>query len=238
MPSSPKTRPTGTPREPRSSPTARRPRDADATRELLLTTAEEAFTSSGFDGARVDDIAERARVNKRMIYVYFGDKEGLYASVLRRAFARIARRAKVNEIPDVDPAERLRRWIHDYFCFLGRQPELVRLAEWEALADGSRAASALLEVAQQELVDLTALLNAGVTAGRFRADLKPEQALMAIHGLCFGTLSRRRLWNSLWQLDLDEPSVLDSTAEFLAEVVLGGIGVRSTADPLTRSTSA
>src|SRR5512145_3057924 len=184
------TRPNEKPTTASAATPPRRPRDADATRELLLETAQAVFTDLGFDGARVDDIAERARVNKRMIYVYFGDKEGLYASVLRRAFARIARRAKVNEIPDVDPAERLRRWIHDYFCFLGRQPELVRLAEWEARADGSRAASALLEVAQQELVDLTALLNAGVTAGRFRADLKPEQALMAIHGLCFGTLSR------------------------------------------------
>lgn len=238
MASNPKKRPVGKTRDSRQTLTARRPRDADATRELLLTKAEEAFTASGFDGARVDDIAERANVNKRMIYVYFGDKEGLYGTVLRRAFARIAQRAKVSDSPELDPAERLRRWIHDYFCFLGRQPELVRLAEWEALADGSRAASALLEVAQQELIDLTALLKAGVSAGRFRADLKPEQALMAIHGLCFGTLSRRRLWNSLWQLDLDDPDVLDSTAKFLAEVVLEGIGIRSSADTVAMRTSA
>lgn len=233
-----KPRPAGKPHRSRQPPSARRPRDADATRELLLTTAEEAFTSAGFDGARVDDIAERAHVNKRMIYVYFGDKEGLYASVLRRAFARIARRAKVSENPELDPAERLRLWIHDYFCFLGRQPELVRLAEWEALADGSRSASALLEVAQQELVDLTALLKAGVHARRFRADLEPEQTLMAIHGLCFGTLSRRQLWNSLWRLDLNDPSVLDATAKFLAEVVLEGIGIRSPENPATRRTTA
>jgi AcrR family transcriptional regulator len=203
---------------------ARRPRNADATRELLLTTAETVFTELGFNGARVDDIAERACVNKRMIYVYFRDKEGLYADVLRRAFGRIAQRARVCEDPAIDPQERLGRWIREYFGFLARHPELVRLTEWEALAESSLSASILLEVAQRELNELTTLLEAGMTIGRFRSDLKPQQALLAIHALCFGTLSRRKLWNSLWQLDLGDAAVAEQTSQFLVDVVLRGIG--------------
>src|SRR5512147_2799276 len=106
---------------------SRRPRNADATRELLLATAEAVFTEHGLDGARVDDIAARAKVNKRMIYVYFGDKDGLYAEVLRRAFGRIKQRAKVPFDATVDPRQRLCKWICSYFEFLARHPNLVRL---------------------------------------------------------------------------------------------------------------
>lgn len=211
----------------RLEPQSRRPRDADATKELLLATAEAVFTELGFNGARVDEIAERAQVNKRMIYVYFGDKEGIYAATLRRAFSRIAQRAQVSEDKTIDPADRLRQWISEYFRFLSRQPEIVRLAEWEALAGGTRAASALLEVAQQELVDLMALLQTGTRSGRFRPDLQPQRALMTIHALCFGTLSRRRLWKSLWQLDLEDETTSDSISHFIADVVINGIGSRS-----------
>lgn len=202
---------------------ARRPRNANATRELLLTTAEAVFTELGFDGARVDDIAERAKVNKRMIYVYFGDKVGLYAEVLRRAFGRIKQRAKVPFDATVDPRQRLSAWICGYFDFLAQHPQLVRLVEWEALADGSRSASTLLEVAQQELEDLTELLHTGVARGRFRVDLDPQRTLMAIHSLCFGVLIRRQLWSSLWQVDLKQPEAVASVSKFLAELVLDGI---------------
>ncbi len=65
--------------------TQRRPRDAEATRAALLARATREFADRGFDGARVDEIAEAAGINKRMIYAYFGDKDGLYRAVLDRS---------------------------------------------------------------------------------------------------------------------------------------------------------
>ena len=69
------------------NPLPRRTRDADATRAALLGAATEVFAEVGYAGARVDEIAERARVNKRMIYEYFGDKQGLY----REGSCRVSR---------------------------------------------------------------------------------------------------------------------------------------------------
>lgn len=65
-------------------------RDAEATRERLLTVAASAFAAAGLDGVRVDQLAKDANVNKRMIYHYFGDKRGLYDAVIARAGARLA----------------------------------------------------------------------------------------------------------------------------------------------------
>lgn len=204
-----------------SAPT--RPRNADATRELLLATAAGVFTELGFDGARVDEIARRAGVNKRMIYVYFGDKEGFYHEVLRTAVEQIARATEISFPPDASPRECLEAWIARYFGFLAEHPDLVRLVEWEALADGSRSAAMVQSVAIHEIKWLTEQLRRGQEAGLFRADVDPTRVLMTIHALCFGTLARRRLWNTLWQLDLSVPAAVASVTRSLTDVVLNGI---------------
>jgi AcrR family transcriptional regulator len=187
------------------------------------------FTAFGYDGARVDDIAKRAAVNKRMIYVYFGDKEGLYHEVLKTAFARILKRIKLPS--GADPRASLQAWIVDYFSFLAQHPELVRLVDWEVLADGAQSVSTVQEVALQEIQELTALLDRGIELGQFRRDTKPVRVLMVIHALCFGILSRKRLWNSLWQLDLSQTDTAASVAKYVTEIVLNGIGVANVKKP-------
>ena len=64
-------------------------RDPERTRAAILSAATQEFTANGLSGARVDAIAARARVNKRMIYHYFGDKEGLYLAVLEATYESI-----------------------------------------------------------------------------------------------------------------------------------------------------
>ncbi len=63
--------------------------DPDLTREDILAVAAEEFSDLGLAGARVDAIAERTKTSKRMIYYYFGNKEGLYLAVLERAYKSI-----------------------------------------------------------------------------------------------------------------------------------------------------
>ena len=65
-------------------------RDPERTRAAILAAATAEFTANGLTGARVDAIAARARVNKRMIYHYFGDKDGLYLAVLEATYERSA----------------------------------------------------------------------------------------------------------------------------------------------------
>ena len=99
------------------------------TRERILDAALEEFAAKGFAGARVDLIARRARINKRMLYHYFGDKEGLFREVLRKKMTE--RSAWIASAPE-DPAERLPFW----FELAWRDPEWIRLLEWEALQWG------------------------------------------------------------------------------------------------------
>src|SRR6266496_1154165 len=87
-------------------------RNPERSRERILAAAFQEFAAEGFAGARVDRIAGRAGINKRMLYHYFGDKAGLFREVLRRKIA-----------------ERLPYWF-DLAC---KDPQWIRLLEWEAL---------------------------------------------------------------------------------------------------------
>src|SRR5438094_730771 len=101
-------------------------RDPERTQEQILSAALEEFSAKGFAGARVDVIARRAAINKRMLYHYFGDKAGLFREVLRRKMAQ--RAAWAASSPD-DPAESLPYW----FELALRDRDWIRLQQWEAL---------------------------------------------------------------------------------------------------------
>src|SRR5215467_5857965 len=78
-------------------------RDPEATRANILAIATEEFAEKGFSGARVDEIAARTNTSKRMIYYYFGDKEGLFAEVLEEAYSRIRQIEASLELDQIEP---------------------------------------------------------------------------------------------------------------------------------------
>ena len=103
-------------------------RNPGKSRERILSAAFKEFAAKGFAGARVDLIAKEAAINKRMLYHYFGDKEGLFKAVLHRKVSE--RRAWAANLSS-DPAERLPFW----FKAACHDADWVRLLEWEALQD-------------------------------------------------------------------------------------------------------
>ena len=101
-------------------------RNPERTRELILAAALREFSKSGYAGARVDLVARRARVNKRMLYHYFHDKRRLFEEVLRR---RMSERNRWAAAEPADPAELAPYW----FDLIWRDVDWIRLLEWEAL---------------------------------------------------------------------------------------------------------
>jgi AcrR family transcriptional regulator len=106
-------------------------RNPGRTRERILSAALKEFAAKGFAGARVDAIARRAAINKRMLYHYFGDKEDLFKAVLRR---KIAERQAWAETLSGDPEETLPFWF-EAAC---KDADWIRLFEWEALQGGGQ----------------------------------------------------------------------------------------------------
>src|SRR3954452_21006580 len=108
-----------------------RTRDADRTRAEILEVATHEFADLGYAGARVDDIAAKTRTTKRMIYYYFGGKEGLYLEVLEGAYRRIRALEQELDVEHLEPVAALRRLAEMTFDHHEQHPDFVRLVAIE-----------------------------------------------------------------------------------------------------------
>ncbi len=110
-----------------------RPRDAEKTKASILKAARDEFCEQGFNGARVDAIAARAKANKRLLYHYFGNKEALYEAVLLDAYQEIRRGERELRISQYDPIEAVDRIIRFTFRHFLANPWFPRLLSVENL---------------------------------------------------------------------------------------------------------
>jgi len=147
-------------------------RDSARSRERILAAALREFSERGLAGARVDRIAQRARINKRMLYSYFGAKNELYRMVMRRRFA--LRAAQLDRAAHTAPEESTVFW----FQFGCRDRAWVRLLEWEAL--DATATRLIARSQRKRCYDRAVSQFAGFQRARqLPADLDPRLLLLS-----------------------------------------------------------
>lgn len=198
-------------------------RDPAATRQRLVEAAEKVFVEKGRAAARVDEIAALAGTNKRMIYHYFGSKEGLYLEVLRLNFARVFALSGAVLQGGGNPYERAVELIRRYFYFLAENPGFVRLVGWEILNNGRHAGRILPDFFDAGLLGLEAVLEDGVRAGLFRSDCDVRQLVISVAGLCHVYFSRAALVEAFWQQKITAPEMLESILDHILRLVFEGI---------------
>ena len=147
--------------------------DPEGTRRNIVEVATREFAQKGYGGARVDAIAERTRTSKRMIYYYFGGKEGLYLAVLEEAYSSIRRTEATLDLERLPPEEALATLVAFTFDYQNAHPEFVRLVMNENILDGVHMArSKTIGRLNNAVIDvLHDLLARGRRAGVFRRDL-------------------------------------------------------------------
>lgn len=198
-------------------------RDAEATRARILEAARAVFVEGGFDGARVDAIARRARSNKRMIYVYFGSKEGLYDEVLRSAIGEaLAHSLRPDE--DAPPREQVTAAIRNYFQYLSENPVYARLLAWESLRDSFRADEALVELAATQLAALRAAVERGVAEGVFRPGLDVGRVTSLVAGMISSHFSEAARHAAL--SGTSEPASSEAWLATIVDFVLAAISYK------------
>jgi TetR/AcrR family transcriptional regulator len=202
--------------------------EPQGTRDRILEAAEEEFAAHGLRGARVQEIVARAGVNQRMLYHYFGDKDGLYIAVLERFVKSLAAESEAAlRAPGVsDPVERLREMLRRYFDSLSRHPNMVRLFLHEALAGwpSQRQIERIRQESDARITPLALDLFAEASrTGAFRADLDPMMALLLAGFACVMVpVSLPRL-QRVFQGDLRDPKQLAALHDGLIDTLLHGV---------------
>lgn len=186
------------------------------TRQKICEAAEATFSEEGFSAARVDRIAQRAGVNKQMIYAHFGSKEGLYDAVLGAVYDRLSSCEEELGHIDVCDGEGVRRTVLVYMRFLMRNPSFVRLMLWENL----RGAPSAPRAAGPLFRGVRRLLQRGVEQGHLRADLDIEQTVLSMNLFCFSAFSNLGTISRITGQDLATDSALEARAWHIAEVLV------------------
>ena len=197
-------------------------RDPERTQASILAAATAEFTAKGLGGARVDEIARRARVNKRMIYHYFGDKDGLYLAVLETAYAGIRTAELGLRLSDKNPVEGMRELVLFTWRYFIDHPEFLSLLGTENL---HRAAylkkSRKIRDLHSPLVGMIAdLLERGAKQGVFRRNVDPVELYISIAALGFFYMSNRFTLSTIFGRDLIAPESLVARGKHIVEMVL------------------
>jgi TetR/AcrR family transcriptional regulator len=186
-------------------------RDPERTKKRILAAAEKEFSAKGFAGARVDAIAKRARVNKRMLYHYFGNKEGLFREILRRAMTE-----PDSPFRSLDPPPSIGEHLLHFHQASADNPDFVRLLEWEALAFGSRRIIGEEERRTQELDGLRQIERAQAE-GWLPADVDAAQWLLTMMGLIMFPFAFPQMTRLVTGFAPNDPEFLRRRAEFLRQ---------------------
>jgi AcrR family transcriptional regulator len=202
-------------------PPASSDRDADATRADILAVAIEEFSAKGLAGSRVDEIAERIHTVKRMIYYYFGSKEGLYRAVLERAYDHIRTIESDLDLDSLAPDEALRHLVKVTFDYHNKHPEFVRLVMNENIHQGVHVAHLpnIKERNRTAIATLRKLIDRGVKSGDFRSDLDPIELHMTISALSFYNVSNRHTFSFIFGRDMTSPKAVASRRETVADII-------------------
>jgi AcrR family transcriptional regulator len=196
--------------------------DAEATRENILAVARAEFAQNGLSGARVDAIAARTHTTKRMIYYYFGSKEGLYRAVLEQAYGDIRAVEQSLDLAALPPREALRRLVEFTFDYDNDHPDFIRLVAIENIHHGKYLAQSerIRNLNMSVIETLAGILLRGEREGVFRAGTDPVDLHMMISAYCFFRVSNRHTFSQLFSLDLSEPALRARHRQMIADAVI------------------
>jgi AcrR family transcriptional regulator len=206
----------------RPGPRLRR-RRPDATRRRIMAAAMSEFAAKGLAGARVDEIADRARVSKRMLYHYFGHKEALWLAVLEQAYLHIRSEERELDVSRLSPVAGMRRLIEFTIAYVQSHPEFISLLHGENLhrAKYLRRSRKVREMHTSLLGVIADLLKRGRRDGVFRKGIDPAELYITIAAIGFFYFSNIHTLSTIFGRDFDSAPARKKHLEHARNVVLG-----------------
>jgi AcrR family transcriptional regulator len=198
-----------------------RTKDPARTKADILEVATDEFATHGLSGARVDAIAERMRTSKRMIYYYFGDKEGVFAAVLEHAYSSVRAIEALLALEGLEPEEALRNLVEQTFENDDANEAFVRLVAIENVHRGEHLTDAdQIRKINHRIIDVIEnILQRGRARGVFRDDLDAIDVHMAISALCFFRVSNKYTFGKIFDVDLSSPERRDKHKKMAVEAI-------------------
>jgi AcrR family transcriptional regulator len=195
---------------------------ADRARANILEVATAEFAEYGCAGARVDEIAAKTQTSKRMIYYYFGDKEGLFTAVLEEGYRQMRALERALDVENLDPETAMRALVSGTFEYQAAHERFVRLVVVENIHRGAHLAKTGIagSLGSGALQTLSGIYDRGVAAGVFRPGVPILHLHMTISALSFFNVSNYATFSLIFNHDMRSPKALAERRDIVVETVL------------------
>jgi TetR/AcrR family transcriptional regulator len=200
-------------------------RDASSAREALIAAAVGEFSAKGFAGARVDEIAAAAGVNKQLVYHYFDNKQGLYLVALESVYAEIREKEKNLSLGALEPLDAMAQLVGFSFDYLAEHPEFIALLADENRNQGSHILqSERLQKMHSPFIEmLEATLERGVAQGVFRGDFDAINLYISIAGISYFFFSNNHTLSAIFGKPLGSRGALVQRRRHVIEFALNAL---------------
>ncbi len=200
----------------------RRKRDSALTKESILQAATIEFCRNGLGGARVEAIAQRAKANMRLLYHYFGDKDGLFLAALEHVYSEIRAAEQQLNLDDLDPIEAMSQLVDFTFTFFQNHQDYVALINNENLQRGKhlRKSRKVSTLTLPLVASIESILRRGVAAGVMRSGVDPIHLYVSITALSYFHVSNRYTLSAVFDEDLGDLKWLDKRRRLAQDVIV------------------
>lgn len=199
-----------------------RTNDPARTMAEILAVATQEFANKGLSGARIDEIAAATRTSKRMIYYYFGSKEGLYIAVLEDAYRRMRSIESQLHLEDLPPEAALRRLVEFTFDHHAGNEFFIRLVMAENMERGTYLAQSptIQQLNVPAIQAIRHLYERGVAQGVFRPGLDPVDIHASISALTFFNVSNRHTFGLIFKDQTLSPQALSARRDNIVDMIV------------------
>jgi len=200
-------------------------RNPEATRASILAAARIEFAAKGLEGARVDQIAKRAKANKQLVYYYFGSKDDLYQAALDATYAEIRASERELDLSALPPRDAMVRLIDFSLDYLDEHREFIRMLADENARGAShvRNSDTALKTNSPLLELIAETLDRGVAEGVFRDGVDPLELYVSIAGMTFFYFANGLTMSAIFGRDLSTPEALALYRNHIVTLTLNGL---------------
>ncbi|MEO8543325.1 MAG: TetR/AcrR family transcriptional regulator [Burkholderiaceae bacterium] len=199
-----------------------RTNDPERTRKAILQSALAEFGEKGLAGARIDAIAAATHTSKRMIYYYFGSKDGLYLAALEHSYAGVRDRESRLQLDDMEPEAALRCLVTVMFDHHLGNENYIRIVMSENMNRGRYLAQStrIQDLNRPAITMLRNIYERGVADGVFRPGLDATDIHASISALSFFNVSNRHTFGLIFQQDYGSSAYVAQRRENIVQMIL------------------
>ena len=198
-----------------------RAKNPEKTRANIIDVATAEFAERGLSGARVDQIAERTNTSKRMLYYYFGDKDGLYRAVLLSYYEKLRSSEVQLDLSHQSPLAALQALVEFTFDYHMKHADIVRLVMVENMHKGRHVAKLpqVMPINTSVLDAVADICERGAREGSMRTGLDNFDLYTTIAALCFFNVSNRYTFRAIFKHDMADPKESDARRKSIWDVI-------------------